>query len=298
MSDLDLSVFLCLFIDEEKELLQKLTDGLLALERDPGDKEIVAEITRAAHTLKGNAGFLELTGINKISHAMEDVLGAIRDGEAQITGELFDLLLSSRDAIEDLVDETVSEKTLPVDADQIAERLRSAAAKKETPPQPPPRGPSAETPDPGETRGKKGSPSRRRRRRIEEEPDERNLEHFRVVSGRIIEQLRAALVSLKRPSDLGKMAQSAHRVSDAAALLEIDPAVKLSDALAAALDAAAEKEELPTGKGVGLIADAIGALEGIASLEEITDLGDLADKLATLTTVAPASPVSPAEGRR
>jgi len=295
MTDLDLSAFLGRFRDEAKELLQKLTDGLLALEKAPGDKEIVAEITRAAHTLKGNAGFLELTEINKISHAMEDVLGAIRDGEVEITGELFDLLFSSRDAIEGLVDASVSQEVIPIDAERMAKELRSAAAQEETSSQPSPSELAAKAPDAGKTQKKKRRPSHRRRRRIEEQPDERNLEHFRAVSGGIIEQLRTALVGLKGPSDLGRMAQNVHRVSDVAALLEIDPAVKLSDALAAALEAVAGKGKVPTEKGVELIDEAIDALEEIASAVEVTHLGELADKLARLPAVGPAVPVSPAK---
>jgi len=294
MADLDLSDFVGRFRDEGRELLQKLNDGLLALERTPNDQEIMAEITRAAHTLKGNAGFLELTDINKISHAMEDVLGAIRDGEIEINPELFDLLFSARDIIERLVEATVSKETVPVDADGIADELRAAAAKKDRPPQPGPPGPSGESSAGGKTRRKKRSAATRdRREKGSEPPLERNLDHFRSVSARLIGQLRSSLAALERPGDLGKMAQIAHRLSDAAALLEIEAAVDLADALAAALESAADRAELPTQSCTTLISDSIDALETIAGPEQRAQVSDLARKLADLPTAPPQAPSSP-----
>ena len=294
MTDIDLSGFMGRFRDEAKELLQKLTDGLLALERDPNDKEVVAEITRAAHTLKGNAGFLELTEINKIAHAMEDVLAAIRDGEAEITPELFDLLLSARDEIDNLVQATASQETVSVDAEGIAQQLREAATKKEAP-SPPHGGEPADEAEEGEGTQKKKRATVTHKGRHKAGPDKRTLQHFRSVCSRITQRLRGSLAALAKPSDLAKMAQDAHRLCDAAALLEIDEAVQLSDALAALLEASEARAALPTQEGVALIAESIDALDAASSPEDLAKLPPLAEKLSALPASGPSAAASPAQ---
>ena len=72
---------------------------------DDGDHEMdtLNEVFRAVHSIKGTAGFFELTAIVKLSHAMETLLGAVREGERSITPEMIDALLTATDELKIMV---------------------------------------------------------------------------------------------------------------------------------------------------------------------------------------------------
>ena len=90
------------FQAELQEHLSTLTDGCLALEREPSAeavKRIVEEMFRAAHSLKGAARAVELEDLGHLAHRMEDVLSAIRKGEVAFASELGDLFLHTLDLL-------------------------------------------------------------------------------------------------------------------------------------------------------------------------------------------------------
>ena len=90
---------LATFRAEVEERLASLQAGLLALEGQAAPRQIIAALFRDAHTVKGSARLLGLIGVLKVSHAMEDLLGALRDGRFAVRRDLVDLLLVSVDAI-------------------------------------------------------------------------------------------------------------------------------------------------------------------------------------------------------
>ena len=72
-----------LFKTESGERLQHLDDGLLRLEKTPADQSLLEDLFREAHSLKGAARMLGLTGIQTLAHQLEDTLGAAnKDGTA------------------------------------------------------------------------------------------------------------------------------------------------------------------------------------------------------------------------
>src|SRR2546423_2440527 len=90
---------LATFRAEVDERLSSLSAGLLQLEEHPAPRQLVAGLFRDAHTVKGSARMLSLDGVLQLSHACEDVLGAIRDGRFAVRRDIVDLLLASSDAI-------------------------------------------------------------------------------------------------------------------------------------------------------------------------------------------------------
>lgn len=90
---------LATFRAEVEERLASLQAGLLTLEEHSAPKQVVASLFRDAHTVKGSARMLGLTGVLHVSHSMEDLLGALRDGRFPVRRDLVDLLLASCDAI-------------------------------------------------------------------------------------------------------------------------------------------------------------------------------------------------------
>lgn len=100
---MDLSAFLEEFKNEAEENLERLDQGLLALEREPNDASLVRGLFLNAHTIKGGAGMLELKAIKQITHALEDVLGKLRDGGEVLENATASLLLRTVDVLRQIV---------------------------------------------------------------------------------------------------------------------------------------------------------------------------------------------------
>lgn len=96
------------FLNECRELLDEMETSLLQLESDPGDADLVNAIFRAAHTIKGTSGVFGFDAVEEFTHAVENVLDRVRDGELGVDRDLTALLLSCRDHIGILVDLVVA----------------------------------------------------------------------------------------------------------------------------------------------------------------------------------------------
>ncbi len=96
------------FIQEALELLDSLNENFIELEKNPEDKEILNTIFRAAHTVKGSAGFLGFQNIVELAHSAENILNKLRQGEITLTSEMTDYLLKTMDVLRSMI-VTVSE---------------------------------------------------------------------------------------------------------------------------------------------------------------------------------------------
>jgi chemotaxis protein histidine kinase CheA len=90
---------LATFRAEVEERLASLQSGLLELETHASPRQVVTSLFRDAHTVKGSARMLGLEGVLHVSHGIEDLLGALRDGRFPARRDLIDLLLASCDGI-------------------------------------------------------------------------------------------------------------------------------------------------------------------------------------------------------
>lgn len=79
--------YLRLFCEEAEGQLRAIGEGLLTLRAAPGQPELAREPYRAAHTLKGSAGYLGLEGIGALARALEGVLKSIAEGRTSLTRE-------------------------------------------------------------------------------------------------------------------------------------------------------------------------------------------------------------------
>ena len=135
------------FLAECEEGVTRLDQELVALEQDPGNLERVAEIFRVMHTIKGTSGFLGLARLERITHAAETVMGAVRDGSLQVTPEIVTLLFKALDRTKLVLEGLAADQREPEgdDGDLIEELERvvrgdggaasaGAEAKAETPP--------------------------------------------------------------------------------------------------------------------------------------------------------------------
>ena len=94
-----------LYVEESMEHLSDIENDLLAIEEAGKDidEEIVNKVFRAAHSIKGGAGFMGLNNIKELAHKMENVLGMIREREMIPNPEIVNILLLSSDALRGLL---------------------------------------------------------------------------------------------------------------------------------------------------------------------------------------------------
>ncbi len=100
------------FLTETNEFLDSLDQDVLGLEQNPNDKELLGNIFRLVHTIKGTCGFLGLPRLETVAHRAENVLGRFRDGDLEVIPEYVTLILESLDTIKFIVgaiEETGSE---------------------------------------------------------------------------------------------------------------------------------------------------------------------------------------------
>ena len=100
----DRSAFAGTFVQEAREYLEKLNQGMVELEKNPADAELLTELLRAAHTLKGSSRMLKFRDINQVAHTMEDVLEGIRDGQLVMSPEVGDVFFLALDQISHCVE--------------------------------------------------------------------------------------------------------------------------------------------------------------------------------------------------
>ncbi|MCE5324626.1 chemotaxis protein CheA [bacterium] len=121
----DMSDMMGLFLEEAEEQLLKLDDGFLQLEKNPGDIEILKEIFRAAHTLKGSSATMGLTEIARLTHAMENLLDPLRNGVLAVTPEIIDVLLEGTDNLRVMTGQVSNGEPVSAEIGDLLVRIKS-----------------------------------------------------------------------------------------------------------------------------------------------------------------------------
>ncbi|MCR5581181.1 MAG: chemotaxis protein CheA [Pseudobutyrivibrio sp.] len=101
---MDVSQYLDIFIDETSGHIQSLSDNIMELEKEPENKDVVNEIFRAAHSLKGMAGTMGFKRMQHLTHDMENVFQEVRNDNVKVNSSLIDILFKCLDAIEAYLD--------------------------------------------------------------------------------------------------------------------------------------------------------------------------------------------------
>ena len=101
---MDVSQYLDIFIDETSGHIQSLSDNIMELEKEPDNKDVVNEIFRAAHSLKGMAGTMGFKRMQHLTHDMENVFQEVRNDNVKVNSALIDILFKCLDAIESYLD--------------------------------------------------------------------------------------------------------------------------------------------------------------------------------------------------
>ncbi|MFZ5644516.1 MAG: chemotaxis protein CheA [Bacillota bacterium] len=137
-SDVEMTVFL----EELEEKIQSINDNVLLLEKDGGSPEVIQEIFRAAHTIKGSSGVMGYDKMARLTHEIENLFDKLRQGTMDVTTQLVDVLFEALDTLKLLKDEITGEGR-EVHVEDITEKIRAcqsgagdggaSAARTETP---------------------------------------------------------------------------------------------------------------------------------------------------------------------
>ncbi len=114
------------FLVEADELLHSLDTNLVKLETTPADLNLLNEIFRAAHTIKGTSSFLGFEQVTILTHKMEDVLNKLRKAEMIVTPAIMDLLLESLDLLRILIGNVHESNFEEVNISTVVARLEAA----------------------------------------------------------------------------------------------------------------------------------------------------------------------------
>ncbi|KEF39898.1 chemotaxis protein histidine kinase-like protein [Schinkia azotoformans MEV2011] len=120
---MDTNQYLEMFIDESKEHLQAINENLLALENDPNDMNIVNEVFRSAHTLKGMSATMGYEDLANLTHKMENVLDGIRNHKISVNSDILDVVFSSVDDLEAMVNDIASGGDGKRDVSEVVQKL-------------------------------------------------------------------------------------------------------------------------------------------------------------------------------
>ena len=114
------------FLAEARDFLQGIGEKLMQLEQAPDDADLMVELFRLVHTLKGNSGLFEFPDMTRVLHAGEDLMDAVRHGRTAYSQQLADQLLDAMDFVGALCDEIESSGS--IDAARAGESARRAGA--------------------------------------------------------------------------------------------------------------------------------------------------------------------------
>ncbi len=145
------------FLTETTEMIDGLDQKFVELETQPDNKDLLNEIFRAMHSMKGSAGFLGFNHLVDITHRAESILNKLRQGEMAVVPEIITVILETVDTVKLIMTEirtTGTDIKIPVESmsqkldDILAGKFAAAAPAAAVPPEPPTPAPVAQAPEP------------------------------------------------------------------------------------------------------------------------------------------------------
>ncbi len=107
-----------MYLEESLDHLANIENDFLAIEENGADidDDLVNKVYRAAHSIKGGAGFMGLTNIKDLTHEMENILGKIRSSDLVPTPDIVNILLKASDALKALMDDILNSNEMDISA--------------------------------------------------------------------------------------------------------------------------------------------------------------------------------------
>lgn len=145
------------FLLEAGELLSQVDNKLVELEKRPDDKDLLNDIFRGFHTIKGGAGFLNVEHLVALCHRTENLFDKLRNGELALSPELMDSILAATGTVRNMFgDLSQSVQPGPADPVLIANLEAALSGKPVSSPAAAPATPVASTPEPAPAQAPSG----------------------------------------------------------------------------------------------------------------------------------------------
>jgi two-component system chemotaxis sensor kinase CheA len=125
----DVSSYLTTFIAEAQENLENLNQSLLGWEQNPERIDLLAEMFRSVHTIKGGSASLGYEKIAELCHEMENLLEKLRGQKIRPNSQRIDILFKSFDTLSLMVEEVIKGKGKGINLPPLLNRLRSIQKK-------------------------------------------------------------------------------------------------------------------------------------------------------------------------
>ncbi len=129
---MDLAKLRALFVGECEEILGRLEQATLSLEKSASDENVRRDIFQSLHTLKGNSATMGFDKMAELAHHLEDALDDVKNGKKPFTQESAQLLLDSLDIFRALVKEFQEEKDT-INIDEFLAHLKAYSSKETSP---------------------------------------------------------------------------------------------------------------------------------------------------------------------
>lgn len=123
--EMDISQYKDLFITEAQEHLESLNKFLLQLENDPSNLDVITEIFRSAHTLKGMSATMGYDQLTELAHEMENLLEHLRTGDMPVNTGVVDTLFSCFDTLGEIINSIADDRPGEIDFRGLVSEVRA-----------------------------------------------------------------------------------------------------------------------------------------------------------------------------
>ncbi|MBN2169153.1 MAG: chemotaxis protein CheA [Actinobacteria bacterium] len=157
--EMDISQYKDLFITEAQEYLDSLNKCLMQLENDPENLDLITEIFRSAHTLKGMSATMGYDNLTKLAHEMENMLEHLRTGDIPVRPNVVDTLFACFDTLGEIIDSIAEDRLEAIDYEPLLAEMKAIVE-------------GEELPEASRKKGKRAKDARKRKPEEEKAPDE------------------------------------------------------------------------------------------------------------------------------
>lgn len=111
-----------IFQVESEEIISKINNSLLDLEKKPNNKDVILVLFRDAHTLKGASRMVGFNSAQTLAHKMEDILGLAKDNKIVLNSKIINILYKTVDILSELIAKSI-EKGKEVYNDDVPKQI-------------------------------------------------------------------------------------------------------------------------------------------------------------------------------
>ncbi|WP_312517777.1 chemotaxis protein CheA [Anaerospora sp.] len=124
---MDINQYMGMFLEESREHLQTLNRCVLDLEHEPSNLQLLDEIFRSAHTIKGMSATMGFTTIAELTHEMENILDLLRKSQLTANEDILNTLFKCIDTLEQLVEKVASNSDTEIDIKALLSKITALA---------------------------------------------------------------------------------------------------------------------------------------------------------------------------